>query len=204
MKIFISYPPLEGKGTPMLGQNRQFQWFHNPSFIYPMVAASAATLLQENGHEAVWDDCIARRWKTERWWDNLHNEKPDLIAMETKTPVIRQHWAIAERIKKELPDTIIVLMGDHITAFPDETMENSPCDFALTGGDYDFLIANIVDHIVSGKELEPGIWYRDNDAVRNKFAKANTLPADQKLDRGRGAGGDRPDLGGAGQRPDAG
>ena len=49
MKIFISYPPLEGKGTPLLGQNRQFQWFHNPSFIYPMVAASAATLLASRG-----------------------------------------------------------------------------------------------------------------------------------------------------------
>jgi Protein of unknown function (DUF3300)/Chaperone of endosialidase len=48
-----------------------------------------------------------------------------------------------------------------------------------------------------------GVKY-NNDAVRNKFAKANTLPADRKLDRGRGAGGDRPDLGGPGQRPDAG
>jgi hypothetical protein len=48
-----------------------------------------------------------------------------------------------------------------------------------------------------------GVKY-NNDAVRNKFAKANTLPAERKLDRGRGAGGDRPDLGGAGQRPDVG
>src|SRR4029453_10850245 len=48
-----------------------------------------------------------------------------------------------------------------------------------------------------------GVKY-NNDAVRNKFAKANTLPADRKLDRGRGAGADRPDLGGAGQRPDVG
>src|SRR5262245_55447397 len=61
-----------------------------------------------------------------------------------------------------------------------------------------------------------GVKY-NNDAVRNKFAKANTLPADRKLDRGRSGeqglrpgtgdvkpGGDRPDLGGPGQRPNAG
>ncbi|MFC1560922.1 B12-binding domain-containing radical SAM protein [Candidatus Latescibacterota bacterium] len=167
MKIFISYPPLEGKGTPMLGQNRQFQWFHNPSFIYPMVPASAATLLKEKGHEVIWDDGIARNSKTEQWWDNLLSEKPHLIAMETKTPVVRQHWAIANRIKKELPDTTVVLMGDHITAFPEETMNNSRCDFALTGGNYDFLLANIADYIVSGEKLDPGIWYRDNDAIKN-------------------------------------
>jgi Protein of unknown function (DUF3300)/Chaperone of endosialidase len=72
-----------------------------------------------------------------------------------------------------------------------------------------------------------GVKY-DNDAVRNKFAKADTRPADRKLDyRGRsgepvlrpgkgdgkpgggdrpGPGGDRPDLGGKGpgQKPDVG
>jgi len=74
MKIFVSFPPLEGKGTPMLGQNRQFQWFHNPSFIYPMVPASAATLLKEKGHEVFWDDGIARKWKKDQWWDNLRFE----------------------------------------------------------------------------------------------------------------------------------
>ncbi len=181
MKIFVSYPPLEGKGTPMLGQNRQFQWFHNPSFIYPMVAASAVTFLKEKGHEAVWDDGIARRWKSDQWWDNLLSEKPDLVAMETKTPVVRRHWAIADCIKKELPGTKVVLMGDHITAFPGETMEKSQCDFALTGGDFDFLLANIADHLVEGKELEPGIWYRDKGTVKNtgQFKlehDLNTLP----------------------------
>jgi len=181
MKIFISYPPLEGKGTPMLGQNRQFQWFHNPSFIYPMVSASAATLLKEKGHDVAWDDAIARRWKNERWWENLAAEKPDLVAIETKTPVVRRHWRIADRIKGELPETRVVLMGDHVTALPRETMENCRCDFAITGGDYDFLLANIADHLAAGAELEPGIWYREGGEVRNTGPfrldhDLNTLP----------------------------
>ena len=181
MKIIVSYPPLAGKGTPMLGQNRQFQWFHNPSFIYPMVAASAATLLQSKGHEAVWDDAIARRWTTERWWDKLLAEQPDIVAMETKTPVVALHWAIADRIKDALPGTTVVLMGDHVTAFPAETMERSRVDYALTGGDFDFLLANIADRIAEGAALEPGIWYREDGAVKNtgQFKldhDLNTLP----------------------------
>ncbi|MCE5248632.1 radical SAM protein [bacterium] len=167
MKIFVSYPPLDGKGTPMLGQNRQFQWFHNPSFIYPMVTASAATLLKEKGHEVAWDDGIARRWTSQRWWENILAEKPGLIAMETKTPVVKLHWDIADRIKRELPGTVVVLMGDHITALPGETMERCRCDFAITGGDYDFLLASVVDHIMTGAALEPGIWYRDGGSVKN-------------------------------------
>lgn len=181
MKIFVSYPPLEGKGTPMLGQNRQFQWFHNPSFIYPMVPASAATLLAQIGHEVTWDDAIARRWTGAQWWEHILAEKPDIVAIETKTPVVRQHWKITDRLKRELPDTLVILMGDHITALPSETMENCRCDYAITGGDYDFLLASIVDHIVLGTGLEPGIWYREGDTIRNtgEFRldhDLNTLP----------------------------
>ena len=47
LKIAISYPPLESKkGTPLLSQNRQFQWFSDPTYIYPMIPATAATLLK--------------------------------------------------------------------------------------------------------------------------------------------------------------
>ncbi len=167
MKIFVSYPPLEGRGTPMLGQNRQFQWFHNPSFIYPMVAASAATLLASRGHDVTWDDGIAQRWTFDRWWERLIEEKPHIVAMETKTPVVKRHWDIAARIKRELPDTKVVLMGDHVTALPEETMRMSPCDFALTGGDFDFLLANIANHVEFGDELEPGIWSRLDGEILN-------------------------------------
>ncbi len=59
MKIFVSYPPLEGKGTPMLGKNRQFQWFNKPTYVYPMVPASAATLAARAGHDVLWADGIA-------------------------------------------------------------------------------------------------------------------------------------------------
>ena len=60
MKISVSYPPLESdKGIPLLSQNRQFQWFSNPTYIYPVVPAYAATMLKSNGFNVSWDDGIA-------------------------------------------------------------------------------------------------------------------------------------------------
>jgi hypothetical protein len=60
MKISIAYPPLASeKGVPLLGQNRQFQWFNSPTYIYPMVPAYAATLLKSKGYDVSWDDYIA-------------------------------------------------------------------------------------------------------------------------------------------------
>ncbi|HPD18333.1 MAG TPA: radical SAM protein [Candidatus Goldiibacteriota bacterium] len=167
MKVMISYPPLTGDGTPTLGQNRQFQWFHNPSFIYPMVPASAATLLKTNGYDVVWNDSIAEMHTYKQFEDILIKENPDLIAMETKTPVVIQHWNIVEKIKQILPETRVVLMGDHVTAMPEETMLNSKVDYVLTGGDYDFLLLSIADCISKGTPLEPGIWYRENGEIKN-------------------------------------
>lgn len=181
MKIMISYPPLSGDGTPTLGQNRQFQWFHNPSFIYPMVPASAATLLQKNGYDVVWNDSIAEMHTMRQYEDVLLNEKPDIIAMETKTPVVKQHWTIIEKIKLMLPETKIVLMGDHVTAMPEESMLNSKVDYIITGGDYDFLLLTLVNHISKGDALETGIWYRENGDIKNTGVfklnhDLNTLP----------------------------
>ena len=100
MKVFISYPPLEdARGIPLLSQNRQFQWFNNPTYIYPMVPAYAATMLKEDGFEVIWDDAIAESKSYKDWFLNLIKEEPDLIAIETKTPVIKRHWQIIDELK---------------------------------------------------------------------------------------------------------
>ncbi len=88
MKIVICYPPLTShKGYPTLGQNRQFQYFKEPTYIYPVVPAQAATLLKKNGFEVTWLDCIAENIPLDRFFDFIRSLRPDLIAFETKTPV---------------------------------------------------------------------------------------------------------------------
>ena len=186
MKIAISYPPLENiKGTPLLGQNRQFQWFNSPTYIYPMVPAYAATYLKNKGHEVIWNDAIAREWTYGQFIDFFRKEDFDLIMLETKAPVLKMHWKIVDELKEINPRTFVVMVGDHVTAFPDETMNNCAVDFILTGGNYDFLLANLCDNILNGvckvENLEPGIYYRENNKIKNtgQFQlnqDLNTLP----------------------------
>ncbi len=153
MKIFISYPPLESnKGVPLLSQNRQFQWFSDPTYIYPMIPASAATLLAQNGYEVFWDDAIAEELSYEEWKNRIIREKPDIVAIETKTPVIKRHWKIIDDLKKENLEIgnwklEIVLMGDHVTALPEESLANSKVDFVIAGGNYDFLLLKLLKNI---------------------------------------------------------
>jgi radical SAM superfamily enzyme YgiQ (UPF0313 family) len=171
MKIIISYPPLNGNGCPLLGQNRQFQWFSSPTYIYPVVPAQAATLLKNKGYEVIWNDCAAEGIHWDEYLNLILSEKPDIIALETKTPIIQQHWNIINELKKLRADSWepkTVLFGDHVTALPEESFYNSKVDFVLTGGDYDFLLLNLCNFLSSqDKKLEPGIFYRQDGLVKN-------------------------------------
>lgn len=197
MKIIISYPPIPGvNGTPMIGQNRQYQVFSSPTYIYPVVPAYAATLLKQAGHEVIWNDGIAEGWTYQEFLDFVKSENPDLIVFETKTPVVKHHWQIISDLKTNNQQLITVLYGDHVTALPDESMLNSKVDYVLTGGDYDFLLLNLCGALKnrSGNlpaQLEPGVWFRDKGAVKNTGAfkldhDLNTLPyIDRDLTRWR-------------------
>src|SRR5437870_2987513 len=126
MKVAVSYPPIDSpKGTPLLAQNRQFQYFNAPTYIYPMVPAYAATMLKQAGYNVVWDDAIAENKQFKPWLEELKQSDIDVIAIESKAPVIKRHWQIIDRIKDEQPDIITVLMGDHVTALPEESLHNS-------------------------------------------------------------------------------
>ena len=169
MKISISYPPIiSEKGVPLLSQNRQFQFFQSPTYIYPVVPAYAATLLANAGYDVVWDDGIAEEKTYIQWLNGLERSTPDVIMIETKTPVVKKHWSMISDIKSVLPASKVVLVGDHVTALPLESMEQSEVDFVLTGGDYDFLLLNLVDFLNgTTKQLESGIWYREKGNIRN-------------------------------------
>ena len=159
MRIAVSYPPLKSdKGVALLSQNRQFQWFNNPTFIYPMVPASAATLLQSMGHDVVWDDAIAEQRSEAEWLAWFESASLDLIAFESKTPTIKKHWRLIAEMKRRSPKTIIALMGDHVTGFPEESLERSPVDYVLTGGDFDFSLRDLVNHLDKGAKIGSGTY----------------------------------------------
>jgi radical SAM superfamily enzyme YgiQ (UPF0313 family) len=187
MKISISYPPIESeKGVPLLSQNRQFQYFSEPTYIYPMVPAYAATLLKNEGYEVIWDDAIAEEKNYTQWLKEVERNSPDIMMIETKTPVVKKHWRIIEDVKRVSPETKIVLVGDHVTALPEESMEKSKVDYVLTGGDYDFLLLNLVQYLDGRvKSLEPGIWYRENEEVKStgKFILNHDLNSLPFIDR---------------------
>ncbi len=148
MKIAIAYPPLiSEKGAPLLSQNRQFQWFNRPTYIYPVVPASAATLAAEAGHAVLWMDAISARQTERDFINEVEESRPDLMMLETKTPVVHQTWEWVKTLKRAVPEMKIVLVGDHVTALPEESIEKPGVWAIIPGGDWDY---GLLDFIAAG------------------------------------------------------
>jgi len=186
MKVAIGYLPLESnKGIPLLVQNRQFQWAKSPFTSYPVVAAYGATLLKNDGFEVYWLDGIVNGLSYEEWERKLFEIGADVLLIETKTPVVKRHWKIINKLKTVNGRLKIVLVGDHVTAEPQESFKKSKVDYVLTGGDWDFLLFSLCRHLRNGKKLEAGIWYRANDRPKNtgKFKLNHDLDKLPFIDR---------------------
>ena len=169
MRVAVAYPPLKSeKGVALLTQNRQFQWFSRPTYIFPVVPATAATMLKAAGHEVLFLDGIASEMSEEEFERRLCDFKPELLVLETKTPVVKRHWRWINKLAESLKcNAKFVLVGDHVTALPQESFDNCKVDYILTGGDWDFLLKNIVDVGFDAAKFEAGVWYRENGEVKN-------------------------------------
>lgn len=168
MRVMLSYPPLpRAKGIPQWGQNRQFQYFSHSTYIYPMVPASAATLLKKDGFDVYWSDAVAQNWSYEFFLTHFREVNPEVVIIEAKTPIIKQLWGIINQLKKEKPDTKLVLVGDHVTALPKESLEKSKVDYVLTGGDWDASLLKLVQHLCGDNSLPKGVWHRNSGQIES-------------------------------------
>ena len=169
MRVAIAYPPFKSeKGVALLTQNRQFQWFSRPTYIFPVVPATAATMLKRAGHEVLFLDGIASELTPEAFDQRLAGFKPDLVVLETKTPVVKRHWAWIESFRGNDPKFILV--GDHVTALPEESIEKPGVWAIIPGGDWDY---GLLDFISAGcpKGIQPF-------ALRDSIADAPWIDRD--------------------------
>ena len=149
MKVAICYPPLVSeKGVPLLTQHRQFQWFSRPTYIFPVVPATAATMLKKAGHDVLFLDGIAAELTPEAFDAQLAAFGPDLVVLETKTPVVKRHWnwiaGQVARSKAQGESPKFVLVGDHVTALPQESIGKPGVWAVIPGGDWDYGLLDFI------------------------------------------------------------
>lgn len=187
MRVAISFPPFDSPdGIPLLSQNRQYQVFStgasqgggvvkllnkfvgdNATVIFPVLPALAATVLNQNGHEVVWLDGIAEGWGWEEYCQQIEHNRPELMMIETKTPAALPMYTAIQDLKTRFPNMKIVIVGDHITAFPEEPFLYCDVDYSLRGGQFDYSLLNLANFLENREDLAPGIFWREDGVIVN-------------------------------------
>jgi radical SAM superfamily enzyme YgiQ (UPF0313 family) len=169
MRVAVVYPPVtKGGQYPLLSQNRHLKFSHSLEVrIFPLIPAHAATNLKHAGHAVLWLDGINERMTMDDFHAQLTAFKPDLVMLESKAPVISTHWNYIKAAKQLFPQARFALVGDHVSYYPQESMDASPVDFVLTGGDYDVIVRDLAAHLEGRGPMPAGVWWREDGEVKN-------------------------------------
>ena len=149
MKIAISYPPIVNQDgqKAMVSQNRNVQFFKKPTYLLPVIHGQAATWLRDIGYDVFWDDGNSQLKTFDNWYLNLITEAPDIIVFESTTPVMKFYWAVANKLKTDLPNCTIIMTGYHSMRKPEETLRESSVDIVLRSNHVDFVLQKLIPFI---------------------------------------------------------
>ena len=162
MKIFITNPPF------FKNFNRQVRWSAKTSGgIHPPIYLAYAASVLEKKHDVKLLDAIASDTPIEDFYKMIDKQNPDFVIMDTSTPSILNDINIAKKIKEKHSNTKIILVGPHVSAMPENTMEIAPWVDFLTIGEYDYTLPELIENSENKDKLKnvEGIAYRDNKRI---------------------------------------
>ena len=164
MKIWILNPPFLRKYSR---PQRSPAVTKSGTVYFPMWLSYAAGVLLDNGFDVDLVDAPADGYDLEDIVERARRFKPDLIVSDTSTPSIYNDIAVAGRLKELLPQSIIVLVGTHVSALPDEVLNIDARIDAVARHEYDYTILELAKTLSQGDDVSGvmGLSYRDNGTI---------------------------------------
>ncbi|MFH1279334.1 MAG: radical SAM protein [Candidatus Eisenbacteria bacterium] len=111
---------------------------------HPDYIAVATAVLEKAGLDAKLVDACAQNWDRERTERLFRQEPPEWVVMHAATPSIDNDLAYCA-LAKETAGAKTVLVGQHVTAVPEETFERAKgaLDF-IALGEYDYTLRELI------------------------------------------------------------
>jgi len=139
------------------------------TLYFPMWLAYAAGLLGENGFDIDFIDAPADGYTIEDVVERVKRFQPSLIVSDTSTPSIYNDVAVAVQLKEICPSSFVTLVGTHVSALPEETLNiNNKID-AVAQYEYDYTLLDIAKTLSVKGDLQkiPGLCFRENGRIHH-------------------------------------
>lgn len=135
MKIAVVNPPFRNgrfsrtSRSPAIVKSGTLYW---PFWLAYLVGG-----LEREGHAVKFLDCPATGVSRQSLSGILEEFRPEMVVIDTSTPSINSDIEVAGLIRNTLPDTVIILVGTHVSALPDQVLARAPFVNAVAVGEYD-------------------------------------------------------------------
>lgn len=179
MKIILLNPPFLPRFSR---ESRSPAVSKGGTFYYPMWLAYATGVLEENGFDVRLIDAPAQNHSLEEVLDEISLFKPQLVVIDTSTPSIHNDVKVLNSIKQIEKDVFTILVGRHVSALPEETMNMSFKIDCAAIGEYDYIVRDLAQAIKEGKafsEVKGLIW---RDKKYGKIVRNSPMPLIEDLD----------------------
>ena len=185
MKVLVLNPPF----LPRFSRSQRSPAVtKSGTLYYPFWLAYTTGVLEEAGFETLLVDAPADGLDKRDVLKLAKDFNPRLIVLDTSTPSIYNDVEIAASLKNELPDSFVTLVGTHVSALPEETLNLNKKIDALARGEYDYTIRDLAYCLKAKDDIRKveGISFRQNNTIihnpdRPKITNLDELPFVSKV-----------------------
>ena len=132
---------------------------------YPLWLAYATGVLEQDGFAVRLVDAPAAGLDLPGLLSIADDYQPRLVVIETSTPSIYNDVEVVKAIKSHMPGAFALLVGPHVTALPEESLQLSPAVDAVVRGEYDYTVRDVARALAGGSDLSTvlGLSYRNGE-----------------------------------------
>ena len=165
MKVLALNPPFlpnysRGQRSPAVTKSG--------TLYYPIWLAYATGTVEKAGHSVRLIDAPATGASLDEVVRVADAFQPDLVAIDTSTPSVENDARVADAIKQTCSQSLVGLVGPHVSAVPAETLNDYPWLDFVGVQEYDETLRDLADSLDRGgdgwKEV-PGIARREDGKV---------------------------------------
>lgn len=158
MRILLLNPPF----LPKYSRNSRSPAVTKAGTLYYPIWLSYATgVLEKEGFDVMLVDAPAKNLTLESTVATVADFKPEMVVIDTSTPSIRDDMRTAAKIK-DATNAFVVMVGTHVSALPEETLELAKGVDAVAMHEYDYTLPELARAVKSGSVLKrvKGIAFR--------------------------------------------
>ncbi|WP_026662311.1 B12-binding domain-containing radical SAM protein [Butyrivibrio proteoclasticus] len=164
MKVYFINPPYKSEYGKFSREQRSPAITKSRTVYYPLWLMYAAAVVRKEGFEVAFLDAPAKQMGIKESYDVVASncQGTRLFVIDTSTPSIYNDVEFAAGLKDRFQNSFVVLVGTHVSALPNETLELNEKIDAVARHEYDYIVRDLSIAIRDNRDLSAvrGLTYR--------------------------------------------